>query len=235
MFGQTGGAYLGYYSYMIYVLPGLILALYAQSKITKNYAKYSRIRNSRSLTGAEVARIILDRNGLNDVSIKKINGTLTDHYDPRDKSLSLSENVYEGASIASAAVAAHEVGHAIQDKESYRPLALRQTLAPAAQIGSNFAINLVIIGMFLSEVLINLGVALFVVAVLFTIITLPVEIDASKRAKLQLADNIMTDQELVGAENVLSAAAMTYLASMITAIGNLLRILAISNSRNRRD
>lgn len=231
MFGQTGGAYLGYYSYMIYVLPGLILALYAQSKITRNYAKYSKIRNSRSLTGAEVARIILDRNGLSDVTIRRINGTLTDHYDPRDKSLSLSQNVYDGESIASAAVAAHEVGHAIQDKESYRPLVLRQTLAPAAQIGSNFAITLVILGMFLSEILINVGIAMFVVAVLFTIITLPVEVDASRRAKLQLADNIMTEQELDGARDVLSAAALTYLASMITAIGNLLRILSIARSR----
>lgn len=231
MFGQTGGAYLGYYSYMVYVLPGLILALYAQSKITRNYAKYSRIRNSRSLTGAEVARIILDRNGLSDVTIRRINGTLTDHYDPRDKSLSLSQNVYDGESIASAAVAAHEVGHAIQDKESYRPLVLRQTLAPAAQIGSNFAITLVILGMFVSEILINVGIAMFVVAVLFTIITLPVEVDASRRAKLQLADNIMTEQELDGARDVLSAAALTYLASMITAIGNLLRILSIARSR----
>lgn len=231
MFGQTGGAYLGYYSYMIYVLPGLILALYAQSKITRNYAKYSKIRNSRSLTGAEVARIILDRNGLSDVTIRRINGTLTDHYDPRDKSLSLSQNVYDGESIASAAVAAHEVGHAIQDKESYRPLVLRQTLAPAAQIGSNFAITLVILGMFVSEILINVGIAMFVVAVLFTIITLPVEVDASRRAKLQLEDNIMTEQELDGARDVLSAAALTYLASMITAIGNLLRILSIARSR----
>lgn len=231
MFGLTGGAYLGYYSYMVYVLPGLILALYAQSKITRNYAKYSRIRNSRSLTGAEVARIILDRNGLSDVTIRRINGTLTDHYDPRDKSLSLSQNVYDGESIASAAVAAHEVGHAIQDKESYRPLVLRQTLAPAAQIGSNFAITLVILGMFVSEILINVGIAMFVVAVLFTIITLPVEVDASRRAKLQLADNIMTEQELDGARDVLSAAALTYLASMITAIGNLLRILSIARSR----
>lgn len=231
MFGQTGGAYLGYYSYMIYVLPGLILALYAQSKITRNYAKYSKIRNSRSLTGAEVARIILDRNGLSDVTIRRINGTLTDHYDPRDKSLSLSQNVYDGESIASAAVAAHEVGHAIQDKESYRPLVLRQTLAPAAQIGSNFAITLVILGMFVSEILINVGIAMFIVAVLFTIITLPVEVDASRRAKLQLADNIMTEKELDGARDVLSAAALTYLASMITAIGNLLRILSIARSR----
>lgn len=231
MFGQTGGAYLGYYSYMVYVLPGLILALYAQSKITRNYAKYSKIRNSRSLTGAEVARIILDRNGLSDVTIRRINGTLTDHYDPRDKSLSLSQNVYDGESIASAAVAAHEVGHAIQDKESYRPLVLRQTLAPAAQIGSNFAITLVILGMFVSEILINVGIAMFVVAVLFTIITLPVEVDASRRAKLQLADNIMTEQEIDGARDVLSAAALTYLASMITAIGNLLRILSIARSR----
>lgn len=231
MFGQTGGAYLGYYSYMIYVLPGLILALYAQSKITRNYAKYSKIRNSRSLTGAEVARIILDRNGLSDVTIRRINGTLTDHYDPRDKSLSLSQNVYDGESIASAAVAAHEVGHAIQDKESYRPLVLRQTLAPAAQIGSNFAITLVILGMFVSEIIINVGIAMFVVAVLFTVITLPVEVDASRRAKLQLADNIMTEQELDGARDVLSAAALTYLASMITAIGNLLRILSIARSR----
>lgn len=231
MFGQTGGAYLGYYSYIVYVLPGLILALYAQSKITRNYAKYSKIRNSRSLTGAEVARIILDRNGLSDVTIRRINGTLTDHYDPRDKSLSLSQNVYDGESIASAAVAAHEVGHAIQDKESYRPLVLRQTLAPAAQIGSNFAITLVILGMFVSEILINVGIAMFIVAVLFTIITLPVEVDASRRAKLQLADNIMTEQELDGARDVLSAAALTYLASMITAIGNLLRILSIARSR----
>lgn len=221
----------GNYSTLIYIIPGLLLAFYAQAKITKSYSKYKKIRYGRNMTGAEVARMILDRNGLSDVNIKKISGELTDHYDPRSRSLSLSRDVYEGTSIASCAIAAHEVGHAIQDKEEYRPLVLRQTLAPAAQIGSNFAFILVLAGLFFGRFLINLGIALFIVAVLFTIVTLPVEIDASKRAKTQLANGIMTETEVEGAKEVLSAAAMTYLASMLVAIGNLLRLLSIAGSR----
>lgn len=222
----------GYYGldYMIYILPGMLLAMYAQAKISGTYDKYSRVQSGTGLSGSEMARKILDNNGLHDVEIRMIQGKLTDNYNPANRVLSLSREVYSGTSIASVAIASHEVGHAIQHKERYVPLALRNFLVPAASIGSYFSMGLIIAGAFFSNFLVQLGIALFSLAVLFQVITLPVEYDASNRAKEALSREL-DPQSQEGAKNVLSAAALTYVAATIVAIGQLLRLLAIFGRR----
>ncbi|WBW49254.1 zinc metallopeptidase [Peptoniphilus equinus] len=223
--------YNGYYStYFIYVVPALLLLFWAQFKVKSTYAKYSKIDSRTGKSGAEVARDILNRHGLYDVTIGSVQGTLTDHYDPSTRRLNLSPQVYQGSSVASLGIAAHEVGHAIQHSEGYKPLGLRSLLIPAANLGSNFGIFLVIMGLVFSRVLVQLGIALFAIAVLFTIVTLPVELNASKRAQEELA-YVMDRDALAGSRQVLSAAAMTYVASTVMAIAQLLRLLAISRDR----
>lgn len=216
--------------YLLYMLPGILLAMYAQAKVTSAFQKYSRIRNSSNLTGAQAARYILDRNSLGDIKIERVQGSMTDHYDPGSKVLRLSETVYGVPSIAAVSVAAHEVGHALQDATNYGPLRLRTYLVPAAQLGSTLSIYLVLIGLFVSSVsfLMQLGIAMFAVAVLFQLITLPVEFNASKRAAAELADGIIPAEELKGTKAVLNAAALTYVASLVTAFGTLFRLLSMS-------
>lgn len=221
--------------YLIYILPGLILAMYAQSKISSNYAKYSRVNSGTGKTGREVAREILDRNGLYTVQIERIGGNLTDHYDPRSKVLRLSQGVYDSTSVAALGIAAHEVGHAVQDAENYGFLKLRNVLVPAANFGSQFAFILVALGIFFQNFLVELGVALFAIAVLFQLITLPVEYDASNRAKEELQTIIYSEEGTVGVRKVLSAAALTYVASLLTALGTLLRLLSIAGNSRGRD
>ncbi|MDO5714262.1 MAG: zinc metallopeptidase [Tissierellia bacterium] len=220
--------------YLLYLLPGIILAMYAQAKVSTAFERYSRVRNSANLTGAQVARLILDKNALRDVKIEQVRGSMTDHYDPQEKILRLSESVYNVPSIAAVSVAAHEVGHALQDADGYKPLHIRSFLVPAAQLGSNISIYLVLLGLFIRSFsfLINIGIALFCVAVLFQLVTLPVEFNASKRAELELADGILPDSELEGTSTVLHAAALTYVASLLTAIGTLLHLLSISKRRD---
>ena len=216
--------YYGFdYTYFIYILPGLILALYAQAKISSAYEKYSKIGSSTNLSGAEVAREILDRNGLNYVKINMVDGKLSDHYDPRDKTLNLSRDVYYKNSIASVSIAAHEVGHAIQD---------RAALVPLANLGTQISFFLIILGFFFSVFFTKLGIALFFFAVLFQIVTLPVEFNASNRAKKELANGIISEEDLTGTRKVLSAAALTYVASTIVAIGQFLRLLSIFGRRD---
>lgn len=225
--------YYGFdYTYFIYILPGLILALYAQAKISSAYEKYKKIGSSTNLSGAEVAREILDRNGLNYVKINLVNGKLSDHYDPRDKTLNLSRDVYYKNSIASVSIAAHEVGHAIQDSVEYVPLKVRATLVPLANLGTQLSFFLIILGFFFSVFFIKLGIALFFFAVLFQIVTLPVEFNASNRAKKELANGIISDEDLRGTKEVLNAAALTYVASTIVAIGQFLRLLSIFGRRD---
>lgn len=225
--------YYGFdYTYFIYILPGLILALYAQAKISSAYEKYKKIGSSTNLSGAEVAREILDRNGLNYVKINLVNGKLSDHYDPRDKTLNLSRDVYYKNSIASVSIAAHEVGHAIQDSVEYVPLKVRATLVPLANLGTQLSFFLIILGFFFSVFFIKLGIALFFFAVLFQIVTLPVEFNASNRAKIELANGIISDEDLRGTREVLNAAALTYVASTIVAIGQFLRLLSIFGRRD---
>ena len=216
--------YYGFdYTYFIYILPGLILALYAQAKISSAYEKYSKIGSSTNLSGAEVAREILDRNGLNYVKINMVDGKLSDHYDPRDKTLNLSRDVYYKNSIASVSIAAHEVGHAIQ---------VRAALVPLANLGTQISFFLIILGFFFSVFFTKLGIALFFFAVLFQIVTLPVEFNASNRAKKELANGIISEEDLTGTRKVLSAAALTYVASTIVAIGQFLRLLSIFGRRD---
>ncbi|MDU1583881.1 MAG: zinc metallopeptidase [Peptoniphilus harei] len=225
--------YYGFdYTYFIYILPGLILALYAQAKISSAYEKYSKIGSSTNLSGAEVAREILDRNGLNYVKINMVDGKLSDHYDPRDKTLNLSRDVYYKNSIASVSIAAHEVGHAIQDSVEYVPLKVRAALVPLANLGTQISFFLIILGFFFSVFFTKLGIALFFFAVLFQIVTLPVEFNASNRAKKELANGIISDEDLTGTRKVLSAAALTYVASTIVAIGQFLRLLSIFGRRD---
>lgn len=223
------------FEYFIYLIPGILLALYAQAKISSAYEKYGNINSKINISGAQAARKILDASGLYDVEIKMIDGRLTDNYNPSDKVLSLSKDVYENTSIASISIAAHEVGHAIQDKIDYKPLRFRESIVPMANLGSNLSVWFIIIGCFFSYFLTQIGVALFFFAVLFQIVTLPVEFDASRRAKLAIEDAGFLDQEeMKGTKEVLSAAALTYVGATLTAIGQFLRLLALTNGGRRR-
>lgn len=218
--------------YLIYILPGFLLALYAQSKIRANFDKYSRITNREGLTGRSVAEAILRNHGIYDVTIDRVRGSLTDHYDPSNKVLRLSDPVYDSTSIAALGIAAHECGHAIQHHESYAPLSMRNAIVPAANLGSNLSFVFILIGLFAFQPLLKLGIALFAITVLFQLLTLPVEYNASHRAKVILADGILSGEEMVGVERILSAAALTYVASLLTAIGTLMRFIALGRRRD---
>ncbi|KRQ86926.1 putative neutral zinc metallopeptidase [Caloramator mitchellensis] len=226
--------YFGYDPTFILLIPALILSFYAQGKIQSTFAKYFKVRAMRGLTGAEAARLILDRNGLYDVPVVAIRGRLTDHYDPTQRVLRLSEDVYYSNSIASIGVAAHEAGHAIQHSKAYAPLMLRNSLVPVANIGSNVSWVLILMGFFLGAFgLVRLGILLFSSVVLFQIITLPVEYNASSRALLELESNgVLYEDEIRGAKKVLSAAALTYVAATLMAVSQLLRLLLISRDRD---
>jgi hypothetical protein len=225
-----GGLYVDI-PYLLYVLPALILASWAQIKINSDFNKYSRVSSETGLSGVEVARTILDRNGLNDVRIEKVSGNLTDHYDPRTRVLRLSNGVYGYTSIAAMSVAAHETGHAIQHSEGYFPLILRNNIAPIANIGARMVWVFILLGFLASEVFIEVGIALFLAVVLFQVVTLPVEFNASRRAMLQLENGIAPQDKLKPAKKVLTSAALTYVASTLVAIGQLLRILTMTNRR----
>lgn len=230
MYGYYG--MMGYdYTFIIYVLPALLLAAFAQMKVSSAYNKYSRLPSGINLTGAQVARMILDRNGLYDVRIEPVRGQLTDHYDPRSKTVRLSSNIYNGNSIAAMSVAAHEVGHAIQHAEGYFPLILRNNIAPIASFGSRFAWILIFLGFIISPFFIDLGIALFIAAVLFQVVTLPVEFNASKRALAQLENGFVTREGIRPVKEVLSAAALTYVAATLVAVGQLLRLLVLTDRR----
>lgn len=219
--------------YLIFVVPALLLSLYAQFKVKSAFNKYSRVRNTSGMTGADVARAILERSGLHDVMVEGVAGDLTDHYDPRTKVVRLSQSVYSSNSIAAIGVAAHETGHAIQHKEGYGPLVLRSTMVPVARIGSSLGFPLAIVGLIFSfPFLINIGIILFALAVAFYIITLPVELNASSRAIRTLEDTgILNYNEIDPAKKVLRAAAMTYVASAAVAVANLLRLILLSRRR----
>lgn len=216
----------------------MIFSMVAQFRVNSTFQKYSRVANSKGLTGAEVARQMLDYAGIRDVRIESIAGSLTDHYDPVHKVLRLSSTVYGSPSVAALGVAAHETGHAIQHAENYSFLWIRSAMVHFTNIGSNLSIPLVIIGLAInsswSYYLMVAGVALFLFVVLFSLVTLPVEFDASRRALNMLEDrNYLYGSELSGARKVLKAAAMTYVAAAATAIVNLLRLLSLISNRNR--
>lgn len=223
-------------SYFIYVLPFMLLAAYAQYKVSSNYNHYSQIRNDNNMTGAQVARIILDRNGLQHVGIQKVGGTLSDHYDPRNQTISLSAGVYDNPSISAASIAAHEVGHAIQHAKSYLPLKLRSAIAPVVAFTSNFVWIFIAIGFMFSSVrLLNIGIMIFAATLIFQVITLPVEFDASRRAIRELSNGLISPDEKGGAKKVLSAAALTYIAATLVSIGQLARLLSLSGRRDNRN
>jgi Zn-dependent membrane protease YugP len=221
--------------YLVLVVPTLILSMIAQIMVQSAFSKYSGIKCSRNITGRDAAALLMKENSINDVAIEPVGGSLTDHYDPRAKILRLSEPVFGRSSIAAVGVAAHETGHAIQHARGYGPLILRSTLVPVANIGSSIGPWLAIAGIFFSiPVLLNIGIVLFGGAVLFYLITLPVEFNASARALAILrSNNVLTPEELKGVRRVLSAAAMTYVASALTALMSLLRLILLSRRRQR--
>ena len=243
--------YYGYYGgygdflanniYCILLIPILILSVWAQAQVSGNFKRYSGVANRRRLTGAQAAEAVLRAHGVYNVAIRPCAGNLTDHYDPRDNSISLSENVYNSASIAAVGVAAHEAGHAVQYAENYGPVRLRTAIIPATQISSKFSFILLLVGMVLySQSLFLIGILLFSLTTLFQLITLPVEFNASHRA-LQTLENqqLLYDDELSGARKVLKAAALTYVAALLMSALQLLRYVLIflgrSNRGRRRD
>lgn len=232
--------YYGYYFDPTYILIiiAAIISLIAQWRVNSVFSKYSRVASMSGMTGAQAARMILQSNGINDVSVQRISGKLTDHYNPSTKVLNLSESVYGSTSVAAIGVAAHECGHAIQHARGYFPLSLRTALVPVANIGSQLSWVFIIVGAILSfnQTLITIGIIMFSAAVLFQLVTLPVEFNASARALEQLESNgILYRDEVSQTRKVLSAAALTYVAAAATAILQLLRLIILFGGRDRRD
>jgi len=219
--------------YFLYALPGILLGLYAQMKLSSTYRRYIRQPIASGLTGAEAAREILDNAGLVNMPVNEVGGHLTDHYDPRKKALFLSSENYRSRSLAAVGVAAHEAGHALQHKDAYAPLQIRMLLVPVTQLASKAWIGLVLLGIVLGMAkLIMAGVVIFAVIALFQIVTLPVEFNASSRAKVQLLNlGIVQPQETGAISQVLSAAAMTYVAALIQALGQLLYFLSLARGQ----
>ena len=230
---------------VLILIPGMILALWAQMRVNSTFEKYSRVITRSGLTAAESARRMLDRYGLNDVLIERVSGRLTDHYDPRGRVLRLSEDVYDSRSAAAVGVACHEAGHAIQHAESYGPLQLRMAIIPVCNIGSRLAIPLFLIGLMFAgaakvaggvgDIFMTAGILCFSASVLFQAVTLPVEFNASRRAVAAMEESglLYGDEELDGAKSVLRAAALTYVAALVTALLSLLRLVMIANSRRK--
>lgn len=213
--------------YLLFALPALILSLWAQWRVRSAFNQYARVRTMSGATGAQAARRILDANGLHNVTVERVNGFLSDHYDPRSKTLRLSSDVYETPSLAAVGVAAHEAGHALQDKQNYAPLQLRSTMVPTVQIGSWMGPIIFFVGFLLSgtfgNAIAGLGLILFAATAVFALVTLPVEFDASKRAKqLLVSQGILGSQEIQGVNRVLDAAALTYVAAALQAIMTVL-------------
>lgn len=218
--------------YLLYALPALIIALWAQAKVRSAFARGSQVQLRNGVRGVDVARTILRANGLGDVNVEMIPGTLTDHYDPRERVLRLSSPVYNGANAAAVGVAAHEAGHALQHAAGYVPIAVRNSILPLAQLGSGLAMPMFFLGLIFSHggmaVLMTVGIVLFAFAVVFHIVTLPVEVNASRRALAMLGESgvFTTEEELDSAKNVLTAAALTYVAGALQAVLTLLYMLS---------
>lgn len=219
--------------YILLVIPAMLIALWAQMRVKSTFAKYSREGTYGGLTGAQAARRILDANGLTDVRIEPVRGSLTDHYDPRDKVVRLSMDVYGCDTVAAVGVAAHETGHAIQHAVGYFPLQLRNAIIPVTNIGSQLSIPMVLIGYVLGmQPLVSLGILLFSLVTVFQLITLPVEFNASRRALATLDEyGMVNDYEHEGVRKVLSAAALTYVAALIVSLANLLRLILLFGGR----
>ena len=233
------GTFLANNLYVLLLVPVMILSLWAQAQVSGNFRKYSRSPNSRRLTGARAAEAVLRANGVYNIAIRPCAGTLTDHFDPRDNTIYLSEAVYGHPTVAAVGVAAHEAGHAVQHATGYGPIRLRSVIVPLTQIGSRFSFILLLVGMLLySQSLFFIGILLFSLTTLFQLVTLPVEFDASRRALETIAGQSLLDgAELKGAQKVLRAAALTYVAALLMSVLQLLRYVLIFLSRggqNRR-
>lgn len=226
--------YFDYY-YLILVVPALLLAIWAQVQVKTTYRKYSRVPNSRGMTGAYAAQAVLNFYGITDVRIERVSGNLTDHYDPRSKVIRLSDGVYNSSTVAAIGIACHEAGHAAQHAENYAPIKIRNAIIPVCNIGSTIGIPLALIGWIFSfSILIYVGLGLYAAVFIFQVATLPVEFNASRRAiKVIDETQLLRDDEIGGAKKVLVAAAMTYVASMMVSLANLLRLLL--RFSNRRD
>lgn len=228
--------YLGGYGlYILFSLPALLLGFWARMKVQSSFKKYSRVRNLNGWTGAQIARKILDQNGLSNVTIEETKGFLSDHYDPRAKVLRLSPEVYRGNSIASAGIAAHESGHAIQDKDEYAPLKIRSAMVPSVQIGSWLGPVIFMVGLIFNSTSVSwVGIGLFAATALFALATLPVEFNASNRAKQILTTSgFVYQEEMKGINSVLDSAALTYVAAAVQALSTLLYYVFLLSGRNR--
>ena len=219
---------------IIYLIPAIIFAMYAQNKVKTTFAKYLKVAARKGYTGREVARTILDDHNLRDVPVEMAQGYLSDHYDPKNRVMRLSKEVYQGTSVAAVSVAAHEVGHALQHAGGYAPLTIRNSIFPIASFGSSMAWFFVIGGFIFNSLnLIDVGILLYLAAVIFQVVTLPVEFNASTRAMQLLGSNgFITKDEETHSKKVLNAAALTYVAAMATALAQLLRLIALRNRRS---
>ncbi len=223
------------YYYIILVVPAIILSLFAQAKVKSTYGKYARVSNTRHITGAQAAQNVLNHYGIRDVRIECGHGKLSDHYDPRVNVIRLSPEVYSGASIASIGIACHEAGHAAQHAENYLPIKVRNLILPVANFGSSAGVLIAIMGYFLGfGLLIDIGIILFAAVVVFQLVTLPIEFNASSRAlKVIEETEMLHNEERAGAKKVLSAAAMTYVASLLVSLMSLIRLILRTNNRRR--
>lgn len=233
------GFFYGFdWTYLVFIVPCIIITLICQIKVQSTFSKYSKIRNSRNITGAQAAEYVLRQNGVTGVRIEHVSGSMTDHFDPRTNVIRLSDTVYNSNSVAAVGVACHEAGHAVQHAEGYLPNKIRSIILPMAKIGSHLSWILILLGLVFTAkvgfVLLYIGIVLFSLSVLFTIATLPVEFNASKRALECIRESdLLYGDEYTGAKRTLQAAAMTYVASALTAIMQLLRLIIIA--RGRRD
>ncbi len=226
--------YYDYY-YLILVVPALLISLWAQFKVSSTFNRYNNVFSRRGYTAAQIARTILDANGLQNVRIEHVTGKLTDHYDPRANVIRLSDSVYDSTSVAAIGVAAHESGHAVQYAVGYSPIKLRNAVIPLTNIGSTLSMPLLLLGLIFSfRPLVIGGILLFSLVALFQLITLPVEFNASNRAlQILQTGNYLSDEELVGARKTLSAAAMTYVAALLVSLMQLLRLILLYGRRNK--
>ncbi|MCH3972069.1 MAG: zinc metallopeptidase [Oscillospiraceae bacterium] len=233
------GFYYYNYSYFLWMLPAILLTAYAQFKVQAAFNRYSKVRSLRGCTGAQAAETVAYYGGVRGLNVRRIGGNLTDNFDPRNNTISLSQDVYDSTSISAIGVAAHEAGHSIQTAQGYLPNRLRTAIVPATQFASRLAFPLIFIGLILPvryTAVVNIGILMFSIAVLFQLVTLPVEFNASARALRSLDEtNLLTPDEINGARKVLSAAAMTYVAASFTALLQLFRLLMIAGGRGRDD
>ena len=230
---MSGYYYMSNYYYIVLVLPMVILSMIASAKVNSSFKKYSQVLSSRRITGAQAAFEILRYYGITNVQIERVSGNLTDHFDPRANVIRLSDKVYNSTSVAAIGVACHEAGHAAQYAQGYTPIKIRNTILPVANIGSKWGIPLAFIGLALSfEPLALAGIIFFSFAILFQLVTLPVEFNASKRAITVIGEaDLLNEEEKKGAKNVLTAAAMTYVAALAVSVANLLRLILSMNRR----